>query len=184
MKMNKAVFLDRDGIINIDTHYLHKIEDFKWTDGIFELLKKFQDENYFLIVITNQAGIARGYFTEKDFHILNDWMIEKFADEGINIKKVFYCPFHPDGTIEEYKKESFDRKPNPGMILKATEEFDIDLSKSILIGDKESDIEAGIKAGIGENILIESEYLKEETKADLKFCSIKYFLTKFYDFIQ
>lgn len=152
--MNKALFLDRDGVINVDKNYVHKIEDFEFVDGIFELTKYFQDKGYLIIVITNQAGIGRGYYTEKDFHVLNDWMVEQFKKKGINITEVYYCPFHPTHGIGEYKKDSFDRKPNPGMILKAKEKYNIDLDESVLIGDKDSDIQAGENAGVKKNFLI------------------------------
>lgn len=151
--MNKALFLDRDGVINLEKNYVHKIEDFEFIDGIFELTKYFQDKGYLIIVITNQAGIGRGYYTEEDFHKLNDWMIDQFKQRGILITEVYYCPFHPTHGIGKYKKDSFDRKPNPGMILNATRKYNINLSESILIGDKESDIEAGKSAGVGMNIL-------------------------------
>jgi len=104
-------------------------------------------KGYLLFIITNQAGIARGYYTEEQFHVLIDWMIKQFENQGVLIKKVYLCPYHPDftGGCE-------CRKPNPGMILQAAKEFDIDLSESILIGDKESDIEAGERAGVKTNI--------------------------------
>lgn len=154
--MNKALFLDRDGVINVEKNYVHKIEDFEFIDGIFELTQYFQDKGYLIIVITNQAGIGRGYYTEEDFHKLNDWMIDQFKQKGILITEVYYCPFHPTHGIGEYKKDSFDRKPNPGMILDATRKYNINISESILIGDKESDIEAGNNANIGRNILFNS----------------------------
>lgn len=152
--MNKALFLDRDGVINVEKNYVHKIEDFEFIDGIFELTKYFQDNGYLIIVITNQAGIGRGYYTDEDFHKLNDWMIDQFKQKGILITEVYYCPFHPTHGIGEYKKDSFDRKPNPGMILKAARKYNINLSESILIGDKEGDILAGNNAGIESNYLI------------------------------
>lgn len=152
--MNKALFLDRDGVINVEKNYVYKIEDFEFVEGIFEVLKYFQDKGYLLIVITNQAGIGRGYYTEEDFHVLNNWMLEEFKKKEIHITKVYYCPYHPEHGIGEYKRDSLDRKPNSGMILQAQKEFNIDLSASILVGDKESDVEAGLRAGIVSNILI------------------------------
>lgn len=146
--MKKALFLDRDGIINIEKNYVHKIEDFEFVDGVFETLRFFQNEGYLLIIITNQAGIGRGYYTEKDFHKLNEWMLDELMKQGIRIDKVYYDPYHPVHGIGKYKKDSVNRKPNPGMILDAKMYFDIDLEKSALIGDKLSDIEAGKRAGI------------------------------------
>ena len=149
--MNKALFLDRDGVINIEKEYLYKIEDFEFIDGVFYTCKHFQDRGYLLIVITNQAGIARGKYTENDFKILTIWMMKKFDSKGILISKTYHCPHHPVFT---HACEC--RKPKPGMIYRAQKEFNLDLSKSILIGDKESDIQAGINAGITQNILVRS----------------------------
>lgn len=155
---NKAVFLDRDGVINVEKNYVHKIEDFEFMDGIFELLHYFQKQRYLLIVITNQAGIGRGYYTEEQFHILNNWMIERFKEERIHITHVYYCPYHSEHGVGEYKRDSFDRKPNPGMIVRAEREHGIDLSRSILIGDKSSDIQAGKQAGVKTNILLPAQF--------------------------
>lgn len=152
--MNKALFLDRDGVINVEKNYVFKIEDFEFIEGIFELIKTFQDKGYLIIVITNQAGIGRGYYTEEDFHKLNNWMIEQFKQRGITITDVYYCPYHPTHGIGEYLKDSYDRKPNPGMILKAGERYSIDLKQSVLIGDKDTDIKAGQAAGIPKNLKI------------------------------
>ena len=149
--MNKAVFLDRDGVVNVEKNYVYKIEDFEFMPGIFDLCKKYQQNGYLLFVITNQAGIARGYYTEEQFHVLKDWMIKQFEKQGILITKVYFCPHHPDFT-----GECECRKPNPGLILQAAKEFDIDLSESILIGDKESDIEAGESAGVRMNINVKN----------------------------
>lgn len=154
---NKALFLDRDGVINVDKNYVHKIEDFEFTEGIFEVLKHFQALGYLLIIITNQAGIGRGYYTESQFFTLTNWMINEFKKRGITISKVYYSPYHPQFGIGIYKKDSFCRKPKPGMILIAQKEFNIDLSQSILVGDKETDIEAGINAGIPVNILVNKQ---------------------------
>jgi len=146
--MQKAVFVDRDGVINIDYGHVHKKENFHFFDGIFEVLKWFEDNGYLIIVVTNQAGIAKGLYTEQEFLSLTDWMIEKFREKGITINKVYYCPHHPD-----YTGDCECRKPKPGMILRAKEEFGIDLGLSVLIGDKESDVEAGLRAGVGKIFL-------------------------------
>lgn len=143
--MNKALFLDRDGVINIDKRHLYLKEDFVFTPGIFDLCKKYLEAGYIILVITNQAGIAKGLFTKEDFLKLTDWMNGQFLNNGVIISKVYYCPHHPDitGFCE-------CRKPNPGMILQAIKEFNLDISECVLIGDMESDIEAGRKAGIPE----------------------------------
>lgn len=160
----KALFLDRDGIINIDSGYVHKKEKFIFLKEIFLLCIEAQKLNLQIIVITNQAGIGRGYYTKKDFHILNDWMVNEFKSRGIKILDVFYCPYHPIHGIGEYKKESECRKPKPGMLLKAAIKYDLDLSKSCLIGDKPSDVEAGLSAGLKHLIIYNNKikYNKNE----------------------
>ncbi|MCC3646347.1 HAD family hydrolase [Cytobacillus oceanisediminis] len=171
----KALFLDRDGVINIEKKYVFKIKDFEFVEGIFEVLHHFQKEGYVLIIITNQAGIGRGYYTEDDFRIVNDWMLKQFEVNGIFITKVYYCPYHPEFGLGSYKKNAFCRKPKPGMILDAKKEFNLDLSKSILIGDKESDIEAGVGAGINTNVLIVSSNKQnlQESRASIVINNIK-----------
>ena len=161
--MNKALFLDRDGVVNKEKNYLYKIEDFEFIDGVFETCKYFQDRGYLIIIITNQAGIARGKYTEKDFEILTKWMIKEFEKENIKISKVYHCPHHPD-----FNCECECRKPKPKMILDAQKEFNIALSNSILVGDKNSDIEAGIKAGIHQNYLITTGHKIDKNVFDVK----------------
>ena len=151
--MKKALFLDRDGIVNVEKEYLYKIEDFEFIDGIFSLCKHYQDLGYMIFIVTNQSGIARKYYSEKDFKLLTDWMLQEFKKKNIVITKVFHCPHHPkiDGECD-------CRKPKPGMILTAQKEFAIDLAHSLMVGDKERDIEAALNAGINET------YLLDETK--------------------
>jgi D-glycero-D-manno-heptose 1,7-bisphosphate phosphatase len=155
--MNKALFLDRDGVINVEKNYVYRIEDFEFVDGIFELCTCAQALGFKLVVITNQAGIARGYYTVGDYQRLTDWMLRQFAARGICIDRVYYCPFHPTAGVGEYRRNSFDRKPNPGMILRAKEDLALDLSRSVLVGDKDSDIEAGRAAGVGYNLRLRHE---------------------------
>lgn len=156
--MNKALFLDRDGVVNKEKNYLYKIEDFEFIDGVFETCRYFQNKGYLIIIITNQAGIARGKYTEKDFEILTHWMINEFKKENITISKVYHCPHHPDFT-----GECECRKPKPGMILEAKNEFNINLKDSVLVGDKNSDIEAGKSAGVGKNYLISTGHKITDT---------------------
>jgi D-glycero-D-manno-heptose 1,7-bisphosphate phosphatase len=144
----KALFLDRDGIINVERDYVHRAEDFTFVDGIFDLCRAAGRHGFQLVVITNQSGIARGLYTDEDFATLTEWMIGKFASEGIAIAKVYHCPYHPEATLERYRCDHADRKPSPGMILRARDELRLDLSASILIGDRLTDIEAGRRAGI------------------------------------
>lgn len=144
-----ALFLDRDGVINHDSGYSSSVDDFVFIDGIFDLCRAASQLGYLLIVITNQAGIGRGYYSEQDFFTLTEWMCERFKAEGAPITDVFYCPYHAEHGVGRYKKDSFDRKPNPGMLLRAAEKYGLDLERSIMIGDKDSDIQAASKAGVG-----------------------------------
>ena len=144
-KRRKALFLDRDGVINIDKGHVHKIRDFVFIDSIFELCKKYQDDGFLIIVITNQAGIAKGMYDEHDYQKLTSWMIQQFKHKSISITKVYHCPHHPNYS------SCLCRKPSPGMILEAEKEFNINLTESVLYGDKDSDIEAGKRAGIKNN---------------------------------
>lgn len=147
------MFLDRDGVINIDHAYVCKQENFEFIDGIFDLCRHAKQLGFLICVVTNQAGIGRGYYSEKDFLSLTDWMCEIFLKEGVVIDKVYFCPSHPEQGVGKFKTDSPFRKPRPGMILQATRELDIDLSRSLLVGDKESDIQAGVAAGVGCNLL-------------------------------
>lgn len=149
---NKALFLDRDGVINVDKHYVYRVEDCEFIEGIFDLCRKAKQDGYLVIVVTNQAGIAKGKYTEEDYFKFRDYVHAEFVKQGCPIDAEYYCPYHADAVIEKYCKDSEDRKPNPGMILKAQKDFDIDLSQSILIGDKQSDIEAGKRANVGKLI--------------------------------
>ena len=158
--MRKALFLDRDGVINVEINYLYKIEDLEFIDGIFSLCAHYQNLGYIIVVVTNQSGIAREYYSETDFNILSSWMMKEFEKYAIEIKKVYFCPHHPD-----ISGKCNCRKPNPGMLLEAKKEFNIDLNNSIIIGDKESDIEAGINAGLKESYLFDESATCRDSKA-------------------
>lgn len=134
--MNKAVFLDRDGTINVEKNYLYKIEDFEFLPGVIEGLKLLQDAGFLLIIITNQSGIARGYYTEEDFNRLNNWMLNQLVEYGVNITKVYYCPHLPDASIEKYRKDCNCRKPNLGMYQQAIADYNVQINNSYVIGDK------------------------------------------------
>ncbi len=155
--MNKAVFLDRDGVICKDTDYLHKIQDFEFIDKAIDALKLLSKTDYKIIIITNQAGIAHGFYTEEDFHKLNNWMLKEFKSKSIKIDKVYYCPHHQNAEIAKYKLDCDCRKPKTGMLKKAEKEFNINLKNSFLVGDQSSDIRAGENAGC-KTILVRTGY--------------------------
>jgi D-glycero-D-manno-heptose 1,7-bisphosphate phosphatase len=152
-----ALFLDRDGVINIDHAYVCTQKQFEFIEGIFELCSYAKKLGYLIFVITNQAGIGRGLYTEQTFLELTDWMCGVFETRGIEIDQVYFCPFHPEYGLGKYKADSSFRKPEPGMIFQAAEDFDVDLKNSILVGDKESDIQAGLAAGVGCNVLFSTK---------------------------
>ena len=156
--MTPALFLDRDGVVNIDKHYLYKIEDFEFVDGIFGLCHHYLQKGYKIIIVTNQSGIAQGFYTEADYKKLTDWMINQFKQQSIPITAVYHCPHHP-----KINGECECRKPKPGMLIRAAKEHNIDLSNSIIIGDKQSDIEAGSAAGILVYILQAQTCIKDYT---------------------
>ena len=153
-RLNKALFLDRDGVINEDFGYVGSWSDFVFKRGIFTLCQRAIQRGYLIIVVTNQAGIGRGYYTEDEFLTLTELMKERFFQNGVVISDVFFCPSHPVYGLGKYKENNFDRKPNPGMLLKAMEKYNINPEVSVMIGDKPSDTEAGERAGIGHNILV------------------------------
>lgn len=145
---HKCLFLDRDGVINKDNGYVCNIDDFYFCDGVIEALAEFYKAGYMLVVVTNQSGIGRGYYSEEDFKILSDYMLDVFAKNGVKIEKIYHCPHAPE-------QKCSCRKPSSGMILRAIAELDIDPSKSIIIGDKPSDLAAGAGAGVSRGYLID-----------------------------
>jgi D-glycero-D-manno-heptose 1,7-bisphosphate phosphatase len=167
-----ALFLDRDGVINVDRDYVYRIEEFEFLPGIFDLCQSAQKAGFVPVVVTNQAGIGRGYYTEEDFRRITVWMLDQFRSRGIEIGRVYHCPFHPSAGIGKYRRESFDRKPNPGMILKARDAFALDLAKSVLVGDKDSDLEAGRAAGVGYNVKLLHETSGAVTPESLQFTDL------------
>ena len=146
--MKKAVFFDRDGTLNEEVHYLHKIEDFKWIEGAIDAIKYCNDNGYLAIVITNQSGVARGFYPESDIMKLYDWMNADLAKHGAHLDGIYYCPHHTTGKVKEYAIDCDCRKPKPGMLLKAQKEHDIDLKSSYLIGDSARDVECAEAAGV------------------------------------
>lgn len=160
MHNRPIAFLDRDGVINYDAGYTHRIEDFKFLPGSLEGLKLISDRGFSIIIITNQAGIAKGHFTLNQYLEFSKHLESILHLNNISYLKTYFCPYHKNATIKEYKMDSYDRKPNPGMIYQAKKDFNIDLSKSILIGDKLSDVQAGLSAKIGKIFLVTSNSKK------------------------
>ena len=154
--MNRAVFFDRDGVINIDTGYVGTIEDFTFVEEIIPAMRHAQQLGYLLIIVTNQSGIGRGYYTEDDFQKLTQWMKNELAQQGVIIDAVFHCP-HTDSD------QCDCRKPKPGLFLQAIDKFDVDCDNSWMIGDSERDIEAAVKAGIAHTVFIAPDNNKTTT---------------------
>lgn len=161
--MEKIIFLDRDGTINVEVDYLHKSKDFKFEYKADEAIKIFNELGYKVIVVTNQSGIARGYYTEKDLNILHNFMDEELKLIGAKVSSYYYCPHHPEAKLPEYKMNCQCRKPNLGMFLQAQKDFKIDFENSIIVGDKISDLEAGVRLGM-RSILVETGHGKDEIK--------------------
>jgi len=162
--MDKVVFFDRDGVINVEKHYLYKIEEFEFIDKEFSSFKYLKNLGYKFVIITNQSGIDRGKYTVDDFNLLTNWMLERFKEYAIEIKAVNYCPHHPDfsGNCE-------CRKPKIGMIKQAEAVLDIDYENSWLIGDKDSDIKAAFNANIPNTIQVRSGHSFNEKTSKAKF---------------
>ncbi|GAB3015959.1 D-glycero-beta-D-manno-heptose 1,7-bisphosphate 7-phosphatase [Bowmanella dokdonensis] len=146
--MNKALFLDRDGVINLDHGYVSRPEQFEFVDGIFNLCRAYHQAGYLLVVVTNQSGIGRGYYDEEQFARLTDWMKLQFEEEGAPLAGVYFCPHHPSSARNGYLKDCDCRKPAPGMLLQAASELNIELSWSVMVGDKVSDMQAAERAGV------------------------------------
>jgi D-glycero-D-manno-heptose 1,7-bisphosphate phosphatase len=158
----KTIFLDRDGVINKEVEYLFRIADFEFIEGVFDTCLYFQQLDYKIIIISNQSGIARGYYNENDYQKLTEWMLGQFNDKGINILDIFYCPHSPESTCN-------CRKPKPGMLIEAKNKYNISMKDSWMIGDKETDIEAANLAGITNTILVRSGHLIDESNPNSKF---------------
>jgi D-glycero-D-manno-heptose 1,7-bisphosphate phosphatase len=143
-----AAFLDRDGVLNADIAYLHRPEDFAWIEGAIEAVKTLNAADYLVIVITNQAGVARGFYDEAAVNALHCWMNEELSRHGARIDAFYYCPHHPQAAVARYARECNSRKPGPGMLLRAMRELPVLKDGSFAVGDKESDVEAARRAGI------------------------------------
>lgn len=153
-----ALFLDRDGVINVDHGYVYRPENFEFIPGIFDLVRMANESEYRVVVVTNQAGIGRGYYSEAQFHALMEWMRARFVEQGARIDAVYFCPFHPDHGVGLYKRESEFRKPGPGMLLQAGLECDLAFEASVMVGDKLSDMQAAEAAGVAHRFLYRAEH--------------------------
>lgn len=147
--LRPALFLDRDGVLNEDRGYVYRWEDFHWIPGACETVAAFNKAGWLVIVVTNQSGVGRGYYTEEAMHALHARMAEDLADAGAHIDAFYHAPQHPEAPLETYRHpDPPDRKPNPGMILRALQDWPIDREASLMIGDKPSDLEAALRAGV------------------------------------
>ena len=149
----RALFLDRDGVINVDTGYLHRIEECEFIPGVFDLARRAHALDYAIIVVTNQAGIARGLYSEQIFETFMQWMRAEFDAQGAPLTDVYHCPHHPEVGGALLRMRCACRKPAPGMLLRAAQEWNIDLAASMLVGDSVTDIEAAQAAGVQRRVL-------------------------------
>ncbi len=158
----KAAFIDRDGVLNEERDFVHRIEDFTFLPGAVEALRLLRLAGYLLVVITNQSGIARGLYSESDYLALTEHMRERLAAAGVSLDAVEYCPHLPEAPLERYRRDCDCRKPKPGMLRRASSALDIEPGASFLVGDRLSDIEAGRAAGIGRCFLVRTGYALPE----------------------
>jgi D-glycero-D-manno-heptose 1,7-bisphosphate phosphatase len=152
----RAVFLDRDGVINVDRHYLHRVDEFAFVPGTIDALRRLQRGGWALVVVTNQSGIARSYYTEDDYRRVDAHMRAALAASGVTLDAVEYCPHLPDASVAAYRLACDCRKPAPGMLLRAAAALKLDLPNSVMVGDKGSDVQAGRAAGVGRCWLVRS----------------------------
>ena len=158
----KTIFLDRDGVINKEINYLHKVKDFEFINGVFEACQYLESLEYKIIIITNQSGISRNLYTENDYQNITSWMLSQFKKNNINILDVFHCPHLPDSGCD-------CRKPKPGMFLEAKYKHNIDMRNSWMIGDNETDIIAANNANISKTILVRSGHKINEVDSNAKY---------------
>lgn len=151
-----AIFLDRDGTINVDHGYVHEVDQFEFIDGVIDAMRELKEMGYALVLVTNQSGIARGMFTEDDFANLTEWMDWSLADRGVDLDGIYYCPHHPDAIVEEFRQACDCRKPQPGMFISARDYLNIDMASSYMVGDKPEDMQAAAAADVGTKVLVRS----------------------------
>jgi D-glycero-D-manno-heptose 1,7-bisphosphate phosphatase len=159
----RCVFLDRDGVINIDNGYVSKWEDFQFIPGALNTIRKIYAMGYDLVIVTNQSGIVRGYYTIEEYRVFTSRMLAAIESNGVRVLADYFCPHLPEGAVFQYSKECNCRKPAPGMILRAAMEYDINLAHSIMVGDKISDMDAATAAGVRHRYLVSDKY--EDTDA-------------------
>jgi len=152
--VRRCLFLDRDGVVNEELGYLHRREDVRFVPGIFALCRRAKSLGYAIVIVTNQAGIGRGFYTEQDFQTLTEWMRQEFARESAEIDAVYHCPYHPEHGIGAYKRDHEDRKPGTGMLRRAAAEFGVSLADSVMVGDRCTDIAAANSAGLRQAFLL------------------------------
>ena len=162
----KVCFLDRDGVLNVDTGYINNPEDIEIFDNLIENLQILQDLGYCFIIVTNQSGIARGYYTEQEFNSLTKKMLDVMQEHGVIISSVYFCPHHIEGHVVKYALKCDCRKPLPGMLVKAASDFDINFSEAIMIGDKSSDMQAAEAAGISSRYFIDPKMCATEASGE------------------
>lgn len=181
--LRKAAFLDRDGVINKDNAYVHRWQDFEFVPGAIEGMHRLQEAGYALVIVTNQSGLARGYFSEAEYKSLTAALREHLSSQGIQLAGVYHCPHHPKGSVPELAINCGCRKPAPGMLLQAASELGLSLSDSLLVGDKSSDIEAARSAGVGRAYLVQSDNPESgvaNIRPDDQFTSLLECVTKLY----
>lgn len=164
--MKKCVFLDRDGNVNVEKDYLHKIEDFEFEKNAKEAIKIFNDLGYLVVIVTNQSGVARNYYDEESVKTLHNYLRKEVEKIGGRIDGFYYCPHHPEKGIGKYKKKCSCRKPEPGMFLEAQKDLGIDFNQSIVVGDKKSDVDGGKRLGMRSILVRTGHGIEEESKVD------------------
>ena len=152
--LRRAAFIDRDGVINIDHGYVFRSEEFEFVPGLLSGCAQLHHRGFALVVVTNQSGIGRGLYTEDDYRRLTAWMTDQFAAAGAPLAGVYHCPHHPQALLPEFRLDCPCRKPAPGLLLAAARELSLDLARSVLFGDKASDIEAALAAGVPHRVLL------------------------------
>ena len=151
-----AIFLDRDGTINVDHGYVFESDNFEFIDGVIDALRELKEMGFALVLVTNQSGIARGMFTEDQFMHLTEWMDWSLADREVDLDGIYFCPHHPDAIVEAFRQSCDCRKPQPGMLLTAQQDLNIDMAASYMVGDKIEDMQAAFAAGVGKKVLVRS----------------------------